>query len=144
MEIPCVPHTSGLSQCPDGPDCSWSFTGILYFLSSILKKNAFPKPAEKSFTFSFCLAFLFLTHRVAWRLQGTDSQRKISLLPRLIIYRIALLTSCVFHLIYFLFFKSAPSKRKCGAPQGCDGGTLLRAQFRGQGPGAGVFLFLLL
>lgn len=43
------------------------------------------------------------------------------------------LTSCVFHLIYFLFFKSAPSKRKCGAPWSCDEGTLLRAQFRGAG-----------
>lgn len=65
----------------------------------------------------------------------TDSQRKISLLPRPIIYRMAFLTSCVFHLIYFLFFKSPPSKRKCSVPRSWDGGTLLRAQFKGQGPG---------
>ena len=65
----------------------------------------------------------------------TDSLRKISLLPRPIIYRMAFLTSCVFHLIYFLFFKSTPSKRKCNVPSSCDGGMLLRAQFKGQGPG---------
>lgn len=65
----------------------------------------------------------------------TDSQRKISQLPRPIIYRMAFLTTRVFHLIYFLFFKSAPVKQKCRAPHSWDGGMLLRAQFKGQGPG---------
>lgn len=136
---PCVPHIKGclfLSQCPDGPDICWSFTGILNFLSSVLKKMPFLRQLRNPLFSFFCLAFLFLTHHVAWRLQGTDSQRKISLLPRLIIYRMALLTSCVFHFIYSLFFKSDPSRRKCSAPRSCDGGTLLRVPFRGQGPGA--------
>lgn len=122
MEIPLCPQRSGLlvlmsvSQHPDGPACCWTFTCILIFLSPILKKNSFPEPASKSSTFRLCLVFLFLTHSVAWRRRVTDSQRKISLLPRPIIYRKAFLTSCVFHLIYFLFFKSPPSKRKCSIP----------------------------